>query len=283
MFQQNLFGEDVEKDEKVPETTVSSVAESANEVSTTSIETTQPPLTTETITEAVKVLEQPEELTTLAPETTTVKVAPETTLTPETTSEAATGTLTSEATSTTTTQQTSTVVVLPTQELSAQTTPSEIPSTPAVTQEPTTQGTPTTVATISDNVFPTEFEKLLTTLREFVAQADSLTSTSAPSTSATNTEVTKVDQQVESVNFSVSTEKQNEETKSISKRSVRDADLIPAYYKQHLLSSKEKVCVYNGRSFKVGEVIRTDNECLKCLCEYAPIGHCILKEKCNQN
>ena len=175
-----------------------------------------------------------------------------------------------------TTQQTTVSLALSSQEVSVQTPTSETPKV-EVTQESTTP----TAQTLSENVFPTEFEKLLTTLREFVSQADSLTSTAAPSTSTTTTEAIKVDQQVESESFSVSTDKLNEEATPIRKRSVRDADFNPAYYKQHFLSSKENVCVYNGRTFKVGEIIRTDNECLKCTCEYAPIGHCILKEKCN--
>jgi hypothetical protein len=157
----------------------------------------------------------------------------------------------------------------------------EVPSTevPAITEEAKTTNAPTTVPTIpAIDVSPTEFEKLLTTLREFVAKVDATTSTEAPQT----TETLQFDKIVEFVNHTVSSESDKvEETKSISKRSVPDADLIPRYFKQHYSTNKDKGCVFNGRSFKLGEPIKTDNECLKCICEFAPIGHCMLKEKCN--
>lgn len=88
-------------------------------------------------------------------------------------------------------------------------------------------------------------------------------------------------QQVEFVNFTVSMGDKSEEPKSIFKRSVPDVDLIPRYFKQAYSTTKDKSCVFNSKIYKLGEVIKTDNDCLKCICEYAPIGHCILKEKCS--
>lgn len=141
---------------------------------------------------------------------------------------------------------------------------------------------PSTVPTPSENkVFPTEFEKLLTTLRDFVAKADALTSTEAPVTAAAP-EAPQLQQHLEFVNYTVTAEMKDEgEPKTIVKRSVPEADLNPRFFKAHSSVSKDKGCVFNGSLFKLGEVIKTSNECLKCICEYAPIGHCVLKEKCN--
>lgn len=272
-----MFGEEVEevddKEEKVPETTVApstelpkSIVETTQVSSTTeptqgstSFETTQSPSTTETLKETFRVLEQPEELTTLAPESSTFTA---------TTSEAAT---TSQVSTTTSAAETT----MANEAVTIREVPTE--TSTSITQEPTTQEPTTSPTTAQSSVLPTEFDKLLTTLREFVAKVDSVASTEASST--ISGEAAKVEQQVEFVNFTVSSEKHEEAAKSISKRSIDDADLIPRYFKHQ--SSKDKVCVYNGRNFKVGEVIQTDNECLKCLCEYAPIGHCVLKDKCN--
>ena len=130
-------------------------------------------------------------------------------------------------------------------------------------------------------VAPTEFEKLLSTLRDFVARIDQFTTTSTPQLS-TPSENVQLEQSVEYVNYTVSSGSEKvEAAKSISKRSVPDADLNPRYFKQHYSSNKDKGCVFNGRNFKLGEPIKTDNDCLKCICEYAPIGHCMLKEKCD--
>lgn len=167
------------------------------------------------------------------------------------------------------------------QEVFTQPPATEIPITLPATQESETSAPATVVSVPEPSVLPTEFEKLLTTLREFVAKVDASTSTEAPKLP----EIPKLDQIVEYVNYTVSaeTEKITDEAKpiSISKRSVPEADLIPRYYKQHYSSNKEKGCIFNGRNFKLGEEIKTDNDCLKCQCEFAPIGHCILKEKCN--
>jgi hypothetical protein len=126
---------------------------------------------------------------------------------------------------------------------------------------------------------PTEFEKLLTTLKEYAAQTEVLTSTSLPNLSIES--LPSIEIKTEFMNFTISAVTQpQDEPKPIQKRSVSDADLIPRYFK-HIGAAKEKGCAYNGQSFKLGEVIKTDNECLKCFCEYAPIGICVLKEKCN--
>jgi hypothetical protein len=61
-----------------------------------------------------------------------------------------------------------------------------------------------------------------------------------------------------------------EETKSISKRSTD-------YLK---VSAKEKGCTFGTRQYKLGEVIKTGNDCIECYCSYSPIGHCIKKNKC---
>jgi arginyl-tRNA synthetase len=81
------------------------------------------------------------------------------------------------------------------------------------------------------------------------------------------------------VNYTISRslsvlEREEEEAKSITKRSV---DLSPHYTKH---SGNEKGCSFGLRQYKVGEQIKTDDECLECFCNYAPIGHCIRKEKC---
>lgn len=170
---------------------------------------------------------------------------------------------------------------LTTNEVTSPKASSEVSSTEASsteaekTTQSTTQSAPTTPTYSDKVVFPTEFDKLLTTLKEFVEKVESLTSTEVPNTSPVQVNP-QLEQQVEFVNYTVSSEKQNEETKSIAKRSLSDVDSKPFFS-----SIKEKGCIFNGKSFKVGEAIKTDNECLKCMCEYAPFGHCVLKEKCN--
>lgn len=263
-----MFGEEVEDDKKeenvttVPSSTEPVTSEAVTIPST--VVTSAAPETTEALREALKTLEQPEELTTLVEESTTILttsavplISTEATLKEEPTSE----------------------ITLLTYEVLKHAPSTEVPITSTVTQEPLSpaQSTFSTIAEVS----PTEFEKLLTTLREFVAKADSVASTEAAPTTPVQIVPQLVEQQIEFVNFTVSSEKHNEETKSISKRSIPDADLIPRYFKQHYSSNKDRGCAFNGRSFKVGEVITTDNDCLKCICEYAPIGHCVLKEKCN--
>jgi hypothetical protein len=116
---------------------------------------------------------------------------------------------------------------------------------------------------------PTEFEKLLTTLKEYVAK---LESSLAAAKSA------EVISPATYVNYTVSRssseeevgEEGTEESKEISKRS-----------KRHLKKNSEEMeCSYGKHQYKVGEKIKTDNECLDCLCLYSPIGHCIKKTKC---
>lgn len=229
---------EVQNSSSIESTQSSSTSEMAQDFSTTHI-----PLTTEALKEALKVLEQPDELTTIASQQTTFTSTSETTASP---------------------QAFSTTILV--EAITDSTTIRELPKEPSTTtKEPSSTAPPTNI----ENVLPTEFEKLLTTLREFVAKADSATATESP----------KVEKQVEFVNFTVSSEKNEDGAKSISKRSVDDADLIPHYFKHQSLSHKNKVCVYDGRNFKVGEIIQTGNENLKCLCEYAPIGHCILEDK----
>lgn len=146
---------------------------------------------------------------------------------------------------------------------------------------------PTTTSSLSESttptfpgLSPTDLDKLLSTLRQYDAQVEALTSTPPPLPLLS--EGVQVEMKTEFVNYTVSSESREfkDEPRPIAKRSVPDVDLIPRYFK-HIAAAKEKGCAYNGRSFKLGEVIKTDNECLKCFCEYAPIGHCVLKEKCN--
>lgn len=252
--------------------------------------------TTEAQRESARSLEQPEELTTLAQESVkatseipaTSEVASTSSEVPLTSSEVPLSSSEAPATtelpatpteaSTTKAQESEVKVVI--QEVFTKP-PSEVATVLPVTEEPKSTEAPPTFASNPELAAPpTEFEKLLTTLREFVALVDASTSTEAPKPLEA---VPQLDKIVEFVNYTVSSEKEkvNEEPKSISKRSVPDADLIPRYFKQHYSLNKEKSCNFNGRSFKVGEVIKTDNDCLKCSCAYAPIGHCMLKEKCN--
>lgn len=241
--------------------------------------------TTEAQRESARSLQQPEELTTLAQEPTTTSEVPLTSSeassssseVPLNSSEAPITTTEDPVTPTeaATTKALESEVKVVIQEVFTQP-PSEVATVLPVTEEPKSTESPPAELAVS----PTEFNKLLTTLREFVALVDATTSTKAPEPSK---EVPQVDKIVEFVNYTVSSDKEkvNDEPKSISKRSVPDADLIPRYFKQHYSLNKEKSCNFNGRSFKVGEVIKTDNDCLKCSCAYAPIGHCMLKEKCN--
>lgn len=277
--------------------TTEAVTKKASTESASTTESTQATVqTTEAaLRESARSLEQPEELTTLVQESvaTTSEV-------PLTSSEGSISSAEIEKMITkvpatqpeaATTQVSATEVKVPATESNINIqeifTSTEVPSTLPVTQEAKTDVPSSTQETKSDAspelaVSPTEFEKLLTTLREFVAKVDASTSTETPA-SIVAPEIPQLEQIVEYVNYTVSAEKEklNEETKLISKRSVPDADLIPRYFKQHYSLNKEKGCIFNGRSFKLGEAIKTDNDCLKCLCEYAPIGHCMLKEKCN--
>lgn len=123
---------------------------------------------------------------------------------------------------------------------------------------------------------PTEFELLLTTLKEYVAKLENSLSTKKAS---------DIDPPPTYVNYTVSRsvmgedieqeveEEDDEEVKSISKRSAPSLD----YFKR---ANKEKGCTYGKRHYKLGEEIRTDNECLECLCLYSPIGHCVKKKNC---
>lgn len=120
---------------------------------------------------------------------------------------------------------------------------------------------------------PTEFEQLLTTLKQYVARLENTLAA---------TKASEIDPPATFVNYTVTRslneqEKEEEETKSISKRSTPIFDFMPRYFK-HV--NKEKGCQYGKRQYKLGETIRTDNECLDCLCLYSPIGHCTKKKEC---
>lgn len=272
-----MFGEDVEDEDKAEVTVIPSSTDAPSTViqaSTIAIESSSATLTTEALRELLRVLDQPEDLTTSPPVVTTEKSTTTTeTLTSsvtqaETSHEPTTSAITSEATATQSTVESSSSFAIVTQEAATHT------ESPATTSQP-----PTSQPNYFDNIFPTAFDKLLTTLKEFVAQADAATSTEAPKP-ATTVSAPQLEQKLEFVNFTVS-EQHNEEPKLIVKRSVAAVDLNPRYYKQQALSLKEKGCNFNGRNFRLGEIIKTDNDCLKCICEYEPIGHCVLKEKCD--
>lgn len=121
---------------------------------------------------------------------------------------------------------------------------------------------------------PTEFEALLTTLKQYVERLEN---------TLVATKASEIDPPAVFVNYTVSRssnedeQEENEETKSISKRSAPSFDFVPRYVKH---ANKEKGCSYGTRHYKVGEKIRTDNECLDCLCLYSPIGHCTKKKQC---
>lgn len=118
---------------------------------------------------------------------------------------------------------------------------------------------------------PTEFEQLLTTLKQYVERLENTLAA---------TKASEIDPPATFVNYTVSrsyNEEEDEETKSISKRSVPTFDFLPRYFKH---ANKERGCSYGKRQYKLGEKIRTDNECLDCLCLYSPIGHCTKKKNC---
>lgn len=299
-----MFGEEVEEEVKPKVTVIPSSTDAPTSViqaSTIAIDSNSATLTTEALRVLLRVLDQPEELTTLLPVKTTNQ---QTTTEQPTTTDFVHNTETPAQASTTsihvstTSAQDSSSFAHPSTSLSQESSVSAVSSEAFVAQATTVEPSssfvifsqeatrptgpppsPTTQATnYFDNIFPTAFDKLLTTLKDFVAQAEAATSTEAPKP-ATTVSAPQLEKKVEFVNFTVSEEQHNDESKVIVKRSIPAVDLIPRYYKH--LSIKEKGCAFNGRSFKVGEIIKTDNDCLKCICEYAPIGHCVLKEKCN--
>lgn len=118
---------------------------------------------------------------------------------------------------------------------------------------------------------PTEFEQLLTTLKQYVERLENTLAA---------TKASEIDPPAIFVNYTVSRSlngEENEDKKSISKRSAPTSESVSRYFKH---ANKEKGCVYGKRMYKVGEKIRTDNECLDCLCLYSPIGHCTRKKSC---
>lgn len=124
---------------------------------------------------------------------------------------------------------------------------------------------------------PTEFEKLLTTLKEYVAKLES--SLAAAKSAEVISPATYVNYTVSRSSSEEEEEEVGEEgtekLKVISKRSV-----LPFYFGHAKKNKEEMECSYGKHQYKVGEKIRTDNECLDCLCLYPPIGHCIRKKKC---
>lgn len=175
-----------------------------------------------------------------------------------------------------------------TEEPEIETTTNFVEETSTTTQATTTmksvnatQRTPKLVVKPSIHVIPppspTEFELLLTTLKEYVAKLEN---------SLASKKASDADPPATFVNYTVSRsfigedneqDDDDDEEKSISKRSAPSFDVIPRYLKH---ANKGKGCAYGKQHFKLGEQIRTDNECLECLCLYSPIGHCMKKKNC---
>jgi len=152
-----------------------------------------------------------------------------------------------------------------------------------ITSQATTEGikveeTSITPVTVTDLpvATSTEVDKLIERLEEIISKA-SETTTELPSTSTSLPSIDSPVMEAQFVNFTVSVSKGNEDETRV-KRSLADVDFISKYLKH---SAQEKDCVFGDTRYKLGESIKTVNDCVKCICEYAPIGHCIFKDKCN--
>lgn len=75
---------------------------------------------------------------------------------------------------------------------------------------------------------------------------------------------------------------QEEEVKAQPrKRSISEKTAIP-YYLKAMKQSGSTECIFSGSTYKAGEKIKTDDDCLKCFCEFPPIGQCFQKDNCYQ-
>lgn len=65
------------------------------------------------------------------------------------------------------------------------------------------------------------------------------------------------------------------------KRSISEKTAIP-YLLKAMKQSGSTECIFSGSTYKAGEKIKTDDDCLKCFCEFPPIGQCFQKNNCYQ-
>ncbi|CAO1392624.1 unnamed protein product [Diamesa tonsa] len=65
------------------------------------------------------------------------------------------------------------------------------------------------------------------------------------------------------------------------KRSISEKTAIP-YVLKALKQTGSTECVFSGTTYKAGEKIKTEDDCLKCFCEFPPIGQCFQKDNCYQ-
>ncbi|CAO1379806.1 unnamed protein product [Diamesa serratosioi] len=72
-----------------------------------------------------------------------------------------------------------------------------------------------------------------------------------------------------------------EEKRQPRKRSISDKTAIP-YVLKAMKQTGSTECIFSGIPYKAGEKIKTDDDCLKCFCEFPPIGQCFQKDNCYQ-
>ena len=65
------------------------------------------------------------------------------------------------------------------------------------------------------------------------------------------------------------------------KRSISEKTAIP-YVLKAMKQTGSTECYFSGTTYKAGEKIKTDDDCLKCFCEFPPIGQCFQKDNCYQ-
>ncbi|CAO1410511.1 unnamed protein product [Diamesa hyperborea] len=65
------------------------------------------------------------------------------------------------------------------------------------------------------------------------------------------------------------------------KRSISEKTAIP-YVLKAMKQTGSTECVFSGTTYKAGEKIKTEDDCLKCFCEFPPIGQCFQKDNCYQ-
>lgn len=65
------------------------------------------------------------------------------------------------------------------------------------------------------------------------------------------------------------------------KRSISEKTAIP-YVLKAMKQTGSTECIFSGTTYKAGEKIKTDDDCLKCFCEFPPIGQCFQKDNCYQ-
>ena len=73
----------------------------------------------------------------------------------------------------------------------------------------------------------------------------------------------------------------DEEKSQPKKRSISERSAIP-YILKAMKQTGSTECIFSGKTYKAGEKIKTDDDCLKCFCEIPPIGQCFQKDNCYQ-